>query len=106
MEQEEVINAILEYLNQQSMLDNVDRIILFGSRAKADAEERSDFDLAFDCPKLSQHAWLELISFLEDAPTMLKIDAIRYNTSSDELRNRIDKEGKVIYEQRESRAKF
>ena len=79
----------------------VDKIVLFGSRARDDNEERSDIDLAvFVPPKFTAKAriWFDL----DDLETLLEIDAViideDYDTdgNADFLR-RINEEGTVIY---------
>ena len=74
---------------------DVSRIILFGSRARGDYHERSDIDLAvlggdIDCFS---------VDLEEDAPTLLSFDVVNLDgTVQDELRQSIEREGRIIYE--------
>ena len=97
-----IAKMILDDLKNAHLLDHVRKIILFGSRARGDADPRSDIDLAFDGEGISQSEWLAILDTLEDCATLLKIDAIDYNVASEELRQRINQEGVVIYEQQKN----
>lgn len=90
---------IIESLKKAHLLNKVRRIILFGSRARGDENPKSDIDLAFDAPAISQTDWLAILNVLENTDTLLKIDAIYYNEASENLRIRINEEGVVLYEQ-------
>lgn len=76
----------------------VDKIILFGSRAIGDHKEKSDIDLAFVAPTMSNKEWAELTFVLEEElETLLRLDLIKYETASDELKSVINKNGKQLY---------
>ena len=77
---------------------SVDRVILFGSRARGDADPRSDIDLAINCPRATAKDWLDILDAVEDAETLLFIDLIRLEETPADLRNRIEAEGRVIYD--------
>jgi predicted nucleotidyltransferase len=79
-------------------MPEVHRIILFGSRAGGDADERSDIDLAIEAPQASQKRWLQLLLLLDDLDTLLSLDVIRLEDASALLRERVMEEGKVLYE--------
>lgn len=73
----------------------IDRVILFGSRARGDNGERSDIDLAVSGGRT------QLFSLMvdEETSTLLKFDVVNLDgTVQRELRESIRKEGKVIYE--------
>ena len=76
----------------------VERILLFGSRAKGDAEARSDIDIAVACPAADTRTWLDICRVAEEAETLLKIDLVRLEDTDQEFRQRIEREGKVLYE--------
>jgi predicted nucleotidyltransferase len=81
---------------------HVQRIVLFGSRAKGDADARSDVDIAISCPSASTRTWLDICHVAEEAETLLKIDLVRLEEATPEFRQRIEQEGKVLYERRQS----
>lgn len=78
----------------------VKRIILYGSRARGNHQERSDIDIAIDCPDATENEWLLVSDIIEQADTLLKIDCIRFDQLKDNnpLKIAIQKEGKTIYE--------
>jgi predicted nucleotidyltransferase len=76
----------------------VERILLFGSRAKGDAEARSDIDIAVACPTADTPTWLDICRVTEEAETLLKIDVVRLEEATPDFRQRIEREGKVLYE--------
>ncbi|HXQ23929.1 MAG TPA: nucleotidyltransferase domain-containing protein [Candidatus Acidoferrales bacterium] len=77
---------------------HVRRIWLFGSRARGDAAERSDIDLAVEAPEASEPEWLEMAGWIDEADTLLPIDLVRLDDASEGLRQQVRKEGRVIFE--------
>ncbi|HEX3810522.1 MAG TPA: nucleotidyltransferase domain-containing protein [Rhizomicrobium sp.] len=88
-------NLIAERL---SAFAEVERIILFGSRARGDAGVRADIDLAVECPTANALCWSDIEEAVEDVPTLLTIDLIRLETAPSELANVIRNEGRILYE--------
>lgn len=76
----------------------VDKIILFGSRARGDNTDRSDIDIAvYGLPLDRQYLFAEDI---DNLPTLLEFDVVYIGeTTSKELLKGIEKDGTVIYEQ-------
>lgn len=77
----------------------VDAIWLFGSRARADAAPRSDIDLAIVCPRAGARDWAAMQALIEDADTLLTIDAVRFDTlaEADPLRTAILRDRVVLF---------
>jgi predicted nucleotidyltransferase len=76
-----------------------ERVILYGSRARGDAREHSDYDLAFVFPQSDRGKWVRFLSDLDDAPiALLPVDLLDLNEASESLRQRICKEGITLYE--------
>lgn len=74
---------------------NVDKVILFGSRARGDYKRVSDIDLAVSGGNFVRFA----IDVEEETSTLLKFDLVNLDGSmQEELRDTIEKEGKVLYE--------
>jgi len=102
-ETERVDRVVLPALRDAvAAFPEVERILLFGSRAKGDAEPRSDIDIAVSCPAAGTRTWLEICRVAEEAETLLKIDLVRLEEAAPEFRQRIESEGKVLYERRQS----
>lgn len=76
----------------------IDKIVLFGSRARGDNTPKSDIDIAV-YTLLDFKNEGHFVSEIEDMYTLLKIDMVFINKDTDErLLNNIDKEGVIIYE--------
>ena len=58
----------------------VRRVVVFGSRATGTAKRASDVDLAVDAPGMSDDAWSECRAALEEAPLILEVDVVRFDT--------------------------
>jgi uncharacterized protein len=83
----------------------VERVWLFGSRARGDNFQRSDIDLAIEAPAMSHDDWLRIkLDFADEAPTLLLIDLVRLEEAPEVLREQILEEGIVIYERARPRA--
>jgi predicted nucleotidyltransferase len=82
----------------------VERIVLFGSRARGDAGVRADIDLAIACPHADAKRWSDIVDAAETAPTLLQIDLVRLEAAPSELLDQIAREGQVLYERAGSQA--
>lgn len=84
---EEIIHIAQKY--------QVEKVVLFGSRARGDYKERSDIDLAF-CGGNSSHFILDVD---EKTSTLLEFDIVDLNKPvKKELLESIRQEGIIIYE--------
>jgi predicted nucleotidyltransferase len=93
------INKYL-FLEKLKKLDFIESIWLFGSRARIDNSKKSDIDLAIVCPNATIKDWFKVITIIENADTLLKIDCIRIDDKLDkDLRKNINRDKKIIYEQ-------
>ncbi len=74
----------------------VKKVVLFGSRARGDHQERSDIDLAV----FGGNADRFRLDIEEETSTLLKYDVVEMNQDvNPELREQILKDGKTIYEE-------
>ena len=90
-----VIDNIKEQLAE---MPEIERVILYGSRARADYDPRSDIDIAVECPDASHDIWRNIREKIENTRTLLFIDLIRLDTAPEPFRAKINKEGIVLYE--------
>ncbi len=91
MKSEEVFQKITEICQQNGAM----KVILFGSRAKGVARERSDIDIAVsgvaDMEKLQEE--------IEDIPTLYTVDLVDLDTcENQQLLEDIEQYGRKIYE--------
>jgi uncharacterized protein len=77
----------------------VERVWLFGSRARGDNFERSDIDLAIEAPGIDRGEWTKLhLDLEEDADTLLLIDFVLIDDLPKSFRHRVHREGRLLYE--------
>lgn len=73
-------------------------IILFGSRARGDHRENSDFDLAVKATRIPTANWARLQLALEEEPvTLYSVDLVDFDQVNNEYKKHISTEGKVVY---------
>ncbi|AUI38324.1 nucleotidyltransferase [Geobacillus stearothermophilus] len=81
--------------------DVIEKVILFGSRARGDYKEGSDIDLAIQFRKPGGPLYL-LQSDLDELPIIYPIDVVDYNQiHNEQLKMNIDQEGKTIFQTNE-----
>jgi predicted nucleotidyltransferase len=90
--------AITVMIEQIRREPSVEKIVLFGSRARGDHDPRSDIDLAVACPNAGDAEWATIWNIADDAPMLLAIDLVRLEHAGETLRREIDREGLVLYE--------
>jgi uncharacterized protein len=77
----------------------VERVWLFGSRARGDHFERSDIDLAIEAPGIDRGEWTKLHMDLdEEAATLLLIDFVLVDDLPESFRRHVQREGRLLYE--------
>ena len=87
--------TVLEELLILAQKYNLDKLILFGSRARGDYRKTSDIDLAATGGDIVRFA----LDAEEETSTLLSFDVVNLDrTVQKELRESIKKEGIVIYE--------
>jgi predicted nucleotidyltransferase len=87
-----------QLINTITKTDGIEKIILFGSRARSDAELKSDIDIAIICPTITKREWLDICDRIENIDTLLKIDVVRFDLATENLKQRILQEGVILYE--------
>ncbi len=75
--------------------NNLEKVILFGSRARGDNTEKSDIDLAVKGTNIDSFYW----DIKENLNSLLICDIIDLDSGiSDDLNREIKKDGVIIYE--------
>ncbi|MCM1022745.1 MAG: nucleotidyltransferase domain-containing protein [Prevotella sp.] len=88
---ERVKNEIADYAKKYG----VEKVILFGSRARGTNSERSDIDIAVKGGNFGEFCF----AVEEQVNTLLMFDVVDLNScKSDELLSEIERDGVVIYE--------
>lgn len=89
------LNPVLDALARRPL---VRRVWLFGSRARGDQAVRSDIDLAVEAPEAGALEWDAIQQIVENAPTLLSVDLVRFDAASPALQERVREEGRVLLE--------
>lgn len=81
-------------------IPQIEKVILYGSRAACTFERGSDVDLALAGSSITHHHIARVHDMLEnESPTLLWFDVLHFNALKNEkLKNNIDEEGIMIYE--------
>ncbi len=88
-------DAVIAAIRQLAIRFSIERVVLFGSRARGDYRERSDIDLAV----YGAQADLFGMEVDETVPTLLKFDIVDMTSPVQaELLESIQREGVVLYE--------
>lgn len=86
---------VIEEIRTFARKYNIDKVILFGSRARGDYKHTSDIDLAVVGGDFARFA----LDVDEETSTLLEYDIIDMSREmQDELRQSIMREGKILYE--------
>lgn len=81
-----------------ALLPEVERALVFGSRGRGDNSPRADVDLAVSCPGVDERRWAEIEAEIQEAETLLFIDAVRLEDASGEFLDAILRTGRTLYE--------
>lgn len=86
---------VIEEIRTLACQYHVEKVILFGSRARGDFKRTSDIDLAVEGGEFTRFA----LDVEEETYTLLKYDIVDLSRDiRQELRDSIEREGKVLYE--------
>jgi predicted nucleotidyltransferase len=76
----------------------IERVLIFGSRAKGSAGPGSDIDLAVVAPEMSDAEFTRLWNAIEDLPLVFKVDLLHWDRlSNPRLKDKIPREGCLFY---------
>lgn len=94
------MDNVLEQIKEVSLQYKVDKLVLFGSRARGDHTPVSDYDIAIFENQLSALDKARLRDDIDEIATLKKIDIIFVQeNSTDELMESIKRDGVILYEQ-------
>jgi nucleotidyltransferase substrate binding protein (TIGR01987 family) len=82
--------------NVLNKIDEIEQVIIFGRRATGTEKNGSDIDLALKGENVNHNVILKVLAELEDLPVAYKFDVVNYNTVSLEVKEQIDKYGKIF----------
>lgn len=80
---------------------NLDRVWIYGSRARSDFLPESDIDLMADAPEMSDGEWSTLTRRIEDLQLIYRLDFSRWQAAGEAgFRGRVERDRKVFWEPR------
>jgi predicted nucleotidyltransferase len=92
------LQLILGVINN---FEEIEKALIFGSRATEKYKPGSDIDLALMGDKLTSLLINRVSSALDDLPLPFMFDVINYHELNNQLlKKRIDDEGKLLYERK------
>jgi len=95
----EIMKMLVDLFASKSADLEKHRVLLFGSRARGTAKQRSDFDLAVDGDEpLPIDKFYELEDALEALPTLYSFDWVDLASANSRFRDEAIKSAQVIYE--------
>ena len=81
----------------------IEKVFLFGSRARGDYKNNSDIDLAFIFNNNCSDNYIKMLTKLEDINTLYKFDVVDYNKINDiKFKQEINKDKIILYEKNKS----
>lgn len=87
--------AVLTEIRDLAEKYGLERVVLFGSRARGDYKKTSDIDLAVTGGDIT----LFTLDVEEETSTLLSFDVVNLDGSvQEELRKSIEQEGRLLYE--------
>jgi len=92
------MDSVLEQIKEISLQYKVDKIVLFGSRARGDYSPVSDYDIAIFENHLSTLDKARLRDQVDEIETLKKIDIIFVQENfTDDLMESIKRDGVILY---------
>ena len=99
-----LLDRDIEYMNKAFRhFDEIEKVVLFGSRAMGNYKKGSDVDIAVFGRNISNKTIFELSDYLNEVyPLPYFFDVLFYDSILNEnLKKHIDSEGKVIYKRKD-----
>lgn len=88
-------SRVIDSISEIAKKNDIDKVVLFGSRARGDYYRASDIDLAVCGGDINRFR----LDLEEDVPTLLTFDVVDMDSNpSRRILDTIDKEGRVLYE--------
>lgn len=77
---------------------SIERVLIFGSRAKGTEQPASDIDLAVMAPKMTDQEFSRLWNELDELPLVFKLDVLHWDRLREQnLRDSIIRHSRVFY---------
>jgi predicted nucleotidyltransferase len=80
----------------------VERVLVYGSRARGDFQPASDLDLAVDAPEMAPSEFARLRLDFDDLPFVLKTDLVWLQGAGEALRAGILRDAKAVFQRKDA----
>ncbi len=88
--EEELKNFFLQF-------DCIDKVVLFGSRARKDNTLKSDIDICIYSLSMTKQEFSKIKYEINELPILFKIDIVHFEQINDKLKENILKEEKLLF---------
>ena len=76
----------------------IERVLIFGSRARGTQRDGSDIDLAVVAPRMSDERFSELWNDVDEMPIVFKVDCVHFEAlKNTRFKEKIVQEGRDFY---------
>lgn len=89
-----VANTLKEFFNQFNFID---KVVIFGSRAKHTANPKSDIDLCIYSLEMTDIQFSKLKSEIDELPILYKLDVVHFEKVNKELQDNVERDGKLLF---------
>lgn len=77
---------------------DIDRVLIFGSRARGNYRNASDIDLAVLAPRMDDASFTRLWSELDDLPLVFTLDVLHWDRlPAGRIRDHVIRDGRQVY---------
>jgi predicted nucleotidyltransferase len=90
--------SVREVFRDLALFPQVHAIVLFGSRAVGDNDDKSDFDVAISAPEIDTLMFARIRDRVAHARTLHRVMVSRLDTMPHSLRSRVMAQGVLVYE--------
>ncbi|MEA3497668.1 MAG: nucleotidyltransferase domain-containing protein [Campylobacterota bacterium] len=90
---DKVVQKLKNFFQQ---FDFIDKIVLFGSRAKNTNNPKSDIDLCIFSKTMDKNEFSKLRLEIDELPILYHIDIVHFQSVDNELKDNILKDGKLL----------
>ncbi len=89
-----VAKQLQDFFNK---FDFIDKVVVFGSRARHDANPKSDIDLCIYSLEMTSKEFTKLKIELDELPILYKMDVVHFENSNDALKENILRDEKLFF---------
>lgn len=89
-----IANQLKEFFNQ---FDFIDKVVVFGSRARHDCTPKSDIDLCIYSLEMTDIQFSKLKFEIDELPILYKLDVVHFEKVNKELQDNVERDGKLLF---------